>query len=495
MRYPLTILPGIVADDSAFSTQNKWKYGNNVRFYRGSPQNIGGWSAFVSNGAVIACRNILPWVYLATGINYALGCYNKLWVANELGSITDITPAALAAGLQSSTGNYLDVTGRARTWSLDTWGIDLIASPSGGTIYYWTAGGGLSVAIGAAPAKINCAMVTPTRQVMAFGCNEEVSGTYNAMCIRWSDIEDYTDWTTTAANNAGEYILQGKGQIIGSRLLGSDILVWTDGEMFLGQFIGAADETFRFTRVGESCGLIGPNAATVVDNVAYWLSPDKQFRSYSIGGIPEIVPCPVRGEFADNFTNQQMAKICATPIQKFKEVWWFYPDARDGAPLENSRYVAFAINESKSAQVPVWHLGQLARSAAVDISITPYPIMAASTTSVYQQEFGTTKTGSGTWSIESGDFAIGEGEDSVMLTDFYPDFKDQAGTVSLTVKVRDYPQSTAVSKGPYSLTTATLKSDFRVSGRVFSFSLSGTTSTDYMRLGRSSFTFVKGGKR
>src|SRR5713226_5274350 len=79
-------------------------------------------------------------------------------------------------------------------------------------------------------------LVTNTRQVMALGCNEEISGVFNPRCIRFSDIENPTVWTSSVTNNAGEFILQGSGQIVGAQLIGNYVFVWTDNELYLGTY-------------------------------------------------------------------------------------------------------------------------------------------------------------------------------------------------------------------------------------------------------------------
>src|SRR5207253_11516396 len=111
------------------------------------------------------------------------------------------------------------------------------------------------------------------RQVMAFGCNEEISGDVNPLCIRFSDIENPEDWTTTPTNNAGEVILKGGGRLVGARAVGPYILAWTDNALYMGTFVGDPSQTWRFDQIGRNCGLMGPNAAVVVGQTAYWPAP------------------------------------------------------------------------------------------------------------------------------------------------------------------------------------------------------------------------------
>jgi hypothetical protein len=98
-------------------------------------------------------------------------------------------------------------------------------------------------------------------------------------------------WTTAPDTTAREYVLPGGGRIVGGRTLGPHLLVWTTHALFLGVFTGSPGQPWRFDRVGQACGLIGPNAATVSGQTAFWLGPDLQVWRYALGGAPEPLSC------------------------------------------------------------------------------------------------------------------------------------------------------------------------------------------------------------
>jgi hypothetical protein len=165
-------------------------------------------------------------------------------------------------------------------------------------------------------------------------------------------------------------------------------------------------------------------------------------------------------------------------------VWWHYPDSRDGT--ENSRYIAVGTQEGSG-----WFRGILARTAMQDAAVAPYPLMVTYGGVVYQHEDadGTIPTAH----VESSDQHLDEGGRRVMITRMIPDFEDQDGNVSLTVNVRDWPQSAKSAKGPYTLTDGLTKKDFRASGRILSIKLS---STDVKwRLGKPVFEGAVMGER
>ena len=237
MRIALELAPGTVSDETNYSATGSYIDNKNVRFWRGKPETIGGWTAFTDDVLTGICRGVLPWSDRFGRVNVAFGTNTHLFVS-RLGEMADITPSGLLDGTVDTTlydGGYGSagygrgaydvglVEETARSWSLVNWGEALIASPSGGGIYLWendlTAD---ATVIAAAPSAVNRVLVTATRQVCAIGCPEEVSNAYNPMCIRFSDIEDYDEWTSAPDNNAYEYIVPGGGSVIDGRVFGED---------------------------------------------------------------------------------------------------------------------------------------------------------------------------------------------------------------------------------------------------------------------------------
>lgn len=502
MKFPLIIPPGLNADDTTFAAKGAWADCDKVRFIRGFPQVIGGWQSLSVGLLGGVCRGALAWADLNSIINIAFGTHLTLEVVKN-DQLYNITPVGLPAGLIDSSGgagygaglygegDYSEPTvagNLPRTWSLSTYGQTLIANPRGQTIYQWT-NNELSpaVAVTNAPATVTYALVTPTRQLMAFGCNEEVSGNFNPLAIRFTDIEDITDWTTTATNNAGEVILEGGGnRIVGARLSGAYVLVWTDTALFLGTFQGTAG--WRFDRVGDKCGLIGPNAAVVVGQIAYWLGINGLFFGYALGSEAKPISSPVTRSVSDNLVTVQRDKVYASTISEFGEVRFDYPDARDG--IENSRYV------SMSTMGDGWSKGIQARTAFMDAGATENPVGVDAAGNIFYHERGQTADGGPfSWSIESADQYLGEGDQVLAVSGVWPDFKDQVGAANLEFLFRMYPQGPQRTKGPYAMSPGRSRRDFRSQGRVVKIRISGNSSPTYLRFGKMEFEVEGAGYR
>lgn len=510
MRVPLEPPPGIVSDDTTFAVEGTWEDGNNVRFIRGRPQTIRGWMAAFNDTLTGVCRNALAWTETTYGLNYAFGTHSRLHVY-VAGALYNITPAGLSAGAIDASGgaggwstgawdvgtwSTPDAVYYPRTWSLGTWGGTLVALPRGGTLYQWSNNPSVAaVAVTNAPTEITAMLVTPQRQVLAIGCTPTAGGSLNPLCVRGCAIEGLTTWTPTSTNTAFEDTLEGGGRLITGRMVGDYVGLWSDNALYMGEYTGDVSQLYRWTQVGEHCGIVGQNAVHVYKKRAFWVSPDGQFRSWAPGEPIQVIPCPIRNDFYDNADISQISKIAATGVSQHDEIWFHYPDLRDaasGSVGECSRYVAFAIAEDG----PTWFRGQIARTAAIDAGVQEYPMAVTVDGIVYDHEKGNAANGSAmSWHIKTSDQYIGNAEQLIQLQGIWPDFEDQQGDVSLTVYVRAYPQATQVVKGPYTLPDDGSKKDFRASGRIAAVKFSGSASPTFARIGKPTFQAVATGLR
>jgi hypothetical protein len=510
MRVSIQIPAGINSDDTTFAAPWRWADGSNVRFRLGQPEVIGGWEQAL-NGDMLSgvCRNLLGWSTGTGTTQIAFGTHSHL-LAFSGGSVVDISPVGLVPGSINSTGGAAGygtgLYGRgtygspasvyfARTWTLDTYGTWLIANPRGDTIYVWDGDPAHDAeALTNAPDQVTAALVTPERQVLAFGCNEVLSGAYNPMCIRGSAIEDIEDWTPNVDDNSFEDVIEGGGRIVRALMLGSYVAVWTDTAVHLGSFVGAAEQTYRWDLIASGCGLAGPNAVVIVNQTAYWVTPDFQFYAWQIGAPPSALQCPILKEFKDNIVGLQVEKVIAVSVGQFSELWFFYPDSRDG--VENTRYVAFStIADGTTGALP-WFRGQLARTAAIDAGPTQYPLFVAFDGTAYWHENGHSANELPiTAFIKTSDLYLDEAERRVLARGIWPDFEGQIGEVSLSLEAKDYPQSTARQKGPYALPTGMPRRQFLAEGRVFTVTFSSDATPSFWRLGKPSFDIVPTGQR
>jgi hypothetical protein len=503
VRVPLSPPPGLVSDDTTFSSEGRWEDGNNARFVRGRPQTIGGWEVQFNSTLTGVCRSAIAWTEQSAGINIAFGTHSALEVYVS-GALYDITPSGLSSGSIDATGvsggwgtgNWGSGTWSStsdgwypRYWSLATFGAKLLANPRGGGIYQWANDPGTdAAALSNAPTQVTAMLVTPQRQVLAIGCVDSTAS-FDPLCVRGSEVEDANAWTPAADNTSFEDKLEGGGRLITGRLVGDYVALWSDNALYMGEYTGNLAQLYRWQMIETGCGIVGPGAVAVYKGRALWMSPDGQFRTWQPGYGVDVIPCPIRLDMFDNADTAQISKVIATTITQWDEVWWFYPDSRDATganPGENSRYLALCLSEEE----PTWFRGQLARTAFIDAGVQTNPMGVSYAGVVYKHEYER----SADWYIKTADQYLNNAEQCVLLKGVWPDFENQDGDVSLTVYVRPYPQSTATTKGPYTLSEGGQKKDFMAQGRVASLKISGAAGT-YARIGKPTFEATPTGRK
>lgn len=380
------------------------------------------------------------------------------------------------------------VPARMRIWSLDSWGEDLVASPSDGELYWWdktTGPNSRAVLIANAPTGIQRILVNPeNRFLIALGCSG-LDGVFDPMRVRWCSQEDFNTWIPTLENTAG-----GKRLDYGSRLItgvrtSTQILVWSDTQLYSMQFVGAP-LVFGFLEKG-ACKIVGPNAAIDVNGVVYFFGFDDFF---VYDGTLRVIPCDVHTRvFGDEGRNtpgdfdrtQAEAVYCASYMAK-NEVTWFYPSTAGGM-----RYVTL----NYSAENPCWYYGQMERTAYHDVSeaitgykTNPYGVNGGY---LYKHEVGTDEVEGATttpqaWYLESYDNNVG-GSDAIVLVNFIvPNFARLSGSMRMTLKKKSKPrQPTYQIRGPYLIEEDTVESSVRCKASQIALRLesNGETGEDF----------------
>lgn len=374
------------------------------------------------------------------------------------------TPRTLSTLLQS-----------CRVWTLDAWGEDLIANYKGGGIYLWDASVGTgtrAAVIAGAPATANAILVsTEDRHLIALGAHDGSAS--DSMLIRWCSQEDYSDWTPTETNTAGEKRLDQGNEILRGIKGRGEHLIFTDQAIYSMTFLGPPD-TYGFRPLGANGGLRGPNAATFYNGVCYWMG----FRDfYTYGGTIQTLPCVVRERVFADINDVQRFKVWAAVNREHHEIWWLYCSANS---TEVDRYVLYNMEEG------LWSFGSLARTTYTgDSDIFDYAFAMGTDGMLYIHDSGVNDGANAlTASLESGDIEIAPGEKMMAIDRVVPDFKNLAGTVKITLTGKRHPQaSTTVTSGPHTVTPTTEFISARLRCRQVSLKVESDDPDDYWQLG------------
>ena len=333
-----------------------------------------------------------------------------------------------------------------RLWSQSNYGQDLIFNPRGGGLYYWAVNAnptifdrGTLLTTGDTPDICNFVMVSDaSRFVIGFGVNDYGSAVQNPMLIRWSDQEDYTQWTPAVTNQAGSYTLSHGSQIVTAMQARQEILVWTDAALYSMQYLGAP-YVWGFQILADNLSIAGPNATATANNITYWMGVDK-FYMYS--GRVETLPCTLRSYVYNDINMSQAFQFFAGTNEGFNEVWWYYCSANS---TTIDKYVVYNYLER------IWYYGTLGRSAWLD---SPLRVEPMATTYGNQLVYHETGVDDGTTNppspitayVQSADFDIGDGHNFGFVYRIIPDVTFDGSTVNaptldFTVRPRQFPGS------------------------------------------------------
>ncbi len=613
---PLTQLnfqPGIDTENTQTGAEGRWTDGDKIRFRKGLPQKIGGWTKFSEAYYVGVGRALEQWFALDGSRYEALGTDRKVYVFAS-GTDQDITPiratanlvnaftttntsanitisdtshgatvgdfvtisststtvGGIAAGTLDAEYEILSITNvdayvisssvtatstvgptanctvsyqlnvgpsvqtfgfgwgsgtwnagtwntprtssqiilDARLWSINNWGEDLIITQKDGGTYEWDTSAGMSgnraTAVANAPTNSTLSLVsTETRHVVCMGTETTIgdTSTQDKMFIRWSDQEDYNQWTPNVTNSAGSQRIAGGSEIRCARPAKGTILVWTDTTMQSMSFIGPPF-IFGFRQLGNDCGAVGLNSAIVIDDVAYWMS-DGQFFRYA-GAVQEI-PCSILNHVFDDINKVQYAQVYAAQNSNFSEVIWYYCSS---SASQNDRYVIYNYLENS------WYYGTMDRSTYQDngVELNPlateyFPNSNISTITtingltdgrsiIYAQESGVDADGAALQAfIQSGDGDIADGETFSFINKVIPDFQNQTGNAVLTLSVKDYPNDTATVGETLTVSNTTGFLNTRIRGRQSNIKIENTAVGDNWRFGTLRVNIKQDGKR
>jgi hypothetical protein len=345
---------------------------------------------------------------------------------------------------ESTTLDYVQIL---RQWSQDNWGEDLIFNVRKGGIYYSQSSNiptTRAVALDSLSTDSTCPNLASQilvsdrdRHLIAFAPNQGGITSQDPMLIRWCSQENYSDWTPTATNTAGDLRLGTGSEIIKAIETKREILVFTDTAVYSMQFIGPP-YTFGVQQVSTTTTVAGYNAFAVIEDTVFWMGINK-FYVYS--GSSDELTCTIKNYVFTDINTNQLEKVFAATNLEFNEITWFYPSA---SSTENDRYVTYNYVDK------AWTYGNLARTAWLDRGVTEYPIAAALDGYLYYHEYGlndgeTNPPAPLPAYIESSPFDIGEGDTFCFIKKIIPDItfvnSTNSPVATINLKMQNFPGS------------------------------------------------------
>lgn len=378
-----------------------------------------------------------------------------------------------------------------RVWSLDHFGLVLLATYNGGTLWAFdptqsqpwpravnTFGGNPMNA----PTDFRAMFITPERFVV---------GLCDKMVLKVCSQGDPNTWTPGTSNTAFQRTLQEGTKLVSGRVLAPYLsLVWTDAALYLLQYTGS-QFVYNSSLAGKDCGLISPNGAVTVDGIGYWWGPDN-FYLYngSVQPMPNVED--IRKYVFDSIPASLAFQCCAIYVPKYREIWFFYPTPGDTNP---TRYVIYHINDQR------WSIGTADFYSSESVragraSGTHFtqgdtsPLMAGTDGFIYNHDpVGDTFNDNGTaltWTLTLAPITKDQGLQNLLIEGILWDFFQQQGNITATVNTYDRLTDPA----PMDTETVVVPpvqaglSDYRVNGRYLGFTLTSSDLGNYFRYGK-----------
>jgi hypothetical protein len=373
-----------------------------------------------------------------------------------------------------------------RTWSLAKWGQYGIANPRFGRIWEWRLDKDVSAqVVSGSPARVNGVLVTSENIMVALGSDQE--GSFDPMLVSWSDVADNTTWIPQSANYSGNQRLAEGGFIVAGKPAKGESLIWTDTSLYSMVFRpGDADIPFEFTLIGNNCGLIGPNAAVVIDGSTFWWGRNGGAYLYE-GQLPlQLAPNPVRRYVGSLLESVDWEEIYAGSNVEYNEIIWFFP--RTGEE-DCSDYVVFNYVDK------IWFTGRMERTAWLDRGIIENPVAVDWEGVLWYHEIGhNAGTAPMTAFVRSAPMDIDDGDRVVRLDSIVTDFV-LSGECEIIPSYRRYPQDVLRTKSPLTVTPTTRKVDTRLEGRQVAIEVRSDGLDDFWRLGQLRINVRTAGRR
>lgn len=457
----LNLRPGVWKNGTRYQAKGRYYDTNLVRWYNGALEPIGGWTrrvdpsnlqeldSLVADSTTEIVRDAIGMRAIDKSLYALFGSNRALYRMTEVGTITDVSPEGLTAG--TTTVVFLDGFGRGffgtgtfgtpretgnqevvpvARWALQGEGEDVLALATWeGTIYKYDHSEGTTAQLANAPTGVTDFVVTDQEIVMTIGDANELR------LVQWSDRRDSTEWTPQVDNYASFSVLPGRGRLQFIINVGSNVLIVSETDAFLGSWIGAP-YVYSFTQVGEDCRSRIPNSAAATNEFAVWIG-DQNFWVFD-GGAVKPLECDLIDFFVKDANPAMLSKLYSTTISAFFEIWWFY-QSNDADDIDS--YIVWNWKEN------IWYHGKLARPCAIDQGVLDTPVMVDLDGFIYNHELRGVGPDGDTYAT-TGPMDLSSGDQNIYLRYLYPDTKT-SGSVEVSFQSRQMPTGDVIEQGPY----------------------------------------------
>lgn len=485
--YPLTVLAGIQRDGTNFSSRH-YIDGQWVRFYRGLPQKMGGYTQLTGT-----LTNIGRGTYVipnSPNFNIYIGDSQSLKYLpiapivddsiNVLGPLVNRTPVLFAANsynLWSFEEMYSDIDKSSILIAHAAPNLAAIDNPIETPIYY----GDTLSNTPLIPTGISTAggVVALHPYLFIYGNSGDVS---------WTEANNPTVIMNSARVTA-QKIVQGLATRGGNSSPAG--LLWSLDSVIRVTQVGTNSIEFAFDTITEESSILSSRSVVEYDGIYYWAGIDR-FLYYN-GVVQELSNNMSLEYFFNKLNFSQRQKVWATKYTKKGEIWWHFPT---GNNTECDAAVIYNIREEK------WYDTSINRSSGFYDQTLAFPIWtdnvaSEGTYAAWVHEIGNDQNINNVLTsidsyFETGDIAWVGFDPNVQqqqldrwmyLYRVEPDFI-QEGEMNLTVKGRAYARAPVISSSPYTFGPNDVKIDMREQRREMTLRFESNSIGGYYEMGQ-----------
>ena len=389
--FELTSLPGIKRDGTNLDSQN-WQDGQWVRFQRGRPRKMGGYSLLTNQllgpvrAVYVDSRSTGNSVHTFSTQGVEKTTFDDTGVVS---GVVDRTPSGFTANdsyIWQVASMYQSGGSAAPTMiACATPDAASIASDTAGPLYSGdiTATTALTaVADGGGAITVSGGVCVLQPFTVIYGSNGLIRNSNP------NDITALSGWTTGGSNYASSANVAGTKIVKGLPMRGGGNspagLFWSLDSLIRMSFVGGTT-IWRYDTLSDDVTVLSKSGIVEYDNTYFWVGTD---RFFVYDGIVRELPNQMNlNWFFDNLNFAQRQKVWALKVPRWGEIWWFFPS---GTNTECDKAVIYNVREN------TWYDAALVRSGGFPARVFPSPIMAGELVSTVKLPF--TQTG-GSFSV------------------------------------------------------------------------------------------------
>jgi hypothetical protein len=241
-------------------------------------------------------------------------------------STTTFTYAQVGADIASvaDSGRVYRDTYNASQWHFTQFGPNVLAVDNNSKVQYWEVNQSVSFEDASADAPVAKYITT----VRDFVVTANVGGVANK--VQWSDINDFTNWTSGSASQSDFQLLPDGNTIQG--ITGGEFgIIFLEKAIVRMSYVGSP-LFFQFDTIARNLGCLASGSITQFGAMSFWLADDG-FYSTDGNTVTPIGVEKIDRYFFDKLDYNSLSTISASIDPVNKLVVWNYPKSAGGREL------------------------------------------------------------------------------------------------------------------------------------------------------------------